>query len=65
MSDLTWKPGPPPISVPGTYVFKAENFHNLALVKAYHDRTCSAYDDVWHRITHHFPIPSPPSGEQE
>ena len=61
-SDLSWKPGPPPLDVPGVYVVQRPPM--IGLSKVYSDGKSDTYVSEWQAIPHHFgPIPSPPSGE--
>ena len=66
MADLSWKPGPPPLDVPGDYVCPESEFRSRTVVTVYANETCSVYSFEWQAIKWHFgPIPSPPSGETE
>jgi hypothetical protein len=62
---LTWKPGPPPLDVPGEYKLVVQTRNDAKPYRCWviqHEGMSSMGDSV---LWHFGPIPSPPNGETE
>ena len=69
MTDITWKPGPPPLGVNGDYFVSFDGVirHVEVDENDYWDGNGDLMGASWlERATHYLgPIPSPPTGELE